>query len=222
MHEIVKNLESVKHKINEKVKLSQETTKQPTIIAVSKTFSRDQISPLIEAGHTHFGENKVQEAEKKWDKILINKYGLKLHMVGGLQSNKAKKAVEIFDYIHSLDNLRLAKKLHLAEQELNKNLKYFVQVNLGNEAQKSGVPKNDLENFIETLRRDFKLNIIGLMCLPPQNEKSESYFKELKEFSIKHNFNHLSMGMSHDYLTALDFSASFLRLGTCIFGERKS
>ena len=187
MHEIVKNLESVKHKINEKVKLSQETTKQPTIIAVSKTFSRDQISPLIEAGHIHFGENKVQEAEKKWDKILINKYGLKLHMVGGLQSNKAKKAVEIFDYIHSLDNLRLAKKLHLAEQELNKNLKYFVQVNLGNEAQKSGVPKNDLENFIETLRRDFKLNIIGLMCLPPQNEKSESYFKELKEFSIKHN-----------------------------------
>ena len=222
MHEIVKNLESVKHKINEKVKLSQETTKQPTIIAVSKTFSRDQISPLIEAGHTHFGENKVQEAEKKWDKILINKYGLKLHMVGGLQSNKAKKAVEIFDYIHSLDNLRLAKKLYLAEQELNKNLKYFVQVNLGNEAQKSGVPKNDLENFIETLRRDFKLNIIGLMCLPPQNEKSESYFKELKEFSIKHNFNHLSMGMSHDYLTALDFSSSFLRLGTCIFGERKS
>ena len=222
MHEIVKNLESVKHKINEKVKLSQETTKQPTIIAVSKTFSRDQISPLIEAGHIHFGENKVQEAEKKWDKILINKYGLKLHMVGGLQSNKAKKAVEIFDYIHSLDNLRLAKKLYLAEQELNKNLKYFVQVNLGNEAQKSGVPKNDLENFIETLRRDFKLNIIGLMCLPPQNEKSESYFKELKEFSIKHNFNHLSMGMSHDYLTALDFSSSFLRLGTCIFGERKS
>jgi len=222
MHEIVKNLESVKHKINEKVKLSQETTKQPTIIAVSKTFSRDQISPLIEAGHIHFGENKVQEAEKKWDKILINKYGLKLHMVGGLQSNKAKKAVEIFDYIHSLDNLRLAKKLYLAEQELNKNLKYFVQVNLGNEAQKSGVPKNDLENFIETLRRDFKLNIIGLMCLPPQNEKSESYFKELKEFAIKHNFNHLSMGMSHDYLTALDFSSSFLRLGTCIFGERKS
>ena len=222
MHEIVKNLESVKHKINEKVKLSQETTKQPTIIAVSKTFSRDQISPLIEAGHIHFGENKVQEAEKKWDKILINKYGLKLHMVGGLQSNKAKKAVEIFDYIHSLDNLRLAKKLYLAEQELNKNLKYFVQVNLGNEAQKSGVPKNDLENFIETLRRDFKLNIIGLMCLPPQNEKSETYFKELKEFAIKHNFNHLSMGMSHDYLTALDFSSSFLRLGTCIFGERKS
>ena len=222
MHEIVKNLESVKHKINEKVKLSQETTKQPTIIAVSKTFSRDQISPLIEAGHIHFGENKVQEAEKKWNKILINKHGLKLHMVGGLQSNKAKKAVQIFDYIHSLDNLRLAKKLHLAEQELNKNLKYFVQVNLGNEAQKSGVPKNDLENFIETLRRDFKLNIIGLMCLPPQNEKSESYFKELKEFSIKHNFNHLSMGMSHDYLTALDFSSSFLRLGTCIFGERKS
>jgi hypothetical protein len=164
----------------------------------------------------------VQEAEKKWDKTLINKHGLKLHMVGGLQSNKAKKAVEIFDYIHSLDNLRLAKKLYLAEQELNKNLKYFVQVNLGNEAQKSGVPKNDLENFIETLRRDFKLNIIGLMCLPPQNEKSESYFKELKEFSIKHNFNHLSMGMSHDYLTALDFSSSFLRLGTCIFGERKS
>ena len=222
MHEIVKNLESVKHKINEKVKLSQETTKQPTIIAVSKTFSRDQISPLIEAGHIHFGENKVQEAEKKWDKILINKYGLKLHMVGGLQSNKAKKAVEIFDYIHSLDNLRLAQKLYLAEQELNKHLKYFVQVNLGNEVQKSGVPKNDLKKFIETLRKDFKLNIIGLMCLPPQNEKSEIYFKELKEFSVKHNFEHLSMGMSHDYLAALDFGSSFLRLGTCIFGVSKS
>ena len=222
MHEIIKNLESVKHKINEKVQLSQETIKQPTIIAISKTFSLNQISPLIEAGHAHFGENKVQEAEKKWDKILINKHGLKLHMVGGLQSNKAKKAVEIFDYIHSLDNLRLAQKLYLAEQELNKNLKYFVQVNLGNEAQKSGVPKNDLKKFIETLRKDFKLNIIGLMCLPPQNAKSEIYFKELKEFAVKHNFEHLSMGMSHDYLAALDFGSSFLRLGTCIFGERKS
>jgi len=221
MHEIIKNLESVKHKINEKVKIFQEKIKQPTIIAISKTFSLDQVNPLIEAGHIHFGENKVQEAEKKWDKILTNKYGLKLHMVGGLQSNKAKKAVEIFDYIHSLDNLRLAKKLHLAEQELNKNLKYFVQVNLKNETQKNGVLKNDLEKFIETLRRDFKLNIIGLMCLPPQNEKSEIYFKELKELAIKHNFNDLSMGMSHDYLTALDFGSSFLRLGTCIFGERK-
>ena len=222
MHELIKNLESVKHKINEKVKLSQKTITQPTIIAISKTFSLDQINPLIEAGHTHFGENKVQEAEKKWDKTLINKHGLKLHMVGGLQSNKAKKAVQIFDYIHSLDNLKLAKKLHLAEEELNKNLKYFVQVNLGNEDQKSGIPKSNLEKFIETLRRDFKLNIIGLMCLPPQNEKSEIYFKELQEFAIKHNFNHLSMGMSHDYLAALDFGSSFLRLGTCIFGERKS
>ena len=222
MHELIKNLELVKHKINEKVKLSQKTITQPTIIAISKTFSLDQINPLIEAGHTHFGENKVQEAEKKWDKTLINKHGLKLHMVGGLQSNKAKKAVQIFDYIHSLDNLKLAKKLHLAEEELNKNLKYFVQVNLGNEDQKSGIPKSNLEKFIETLRRDFKLNIIGLMCLPPQNEKSEIYFKELQEFAIKHNFNHLSMGMSHDYLAALDFGSSFLRLGTCIFGERKS
>jgi pyridoxal phosphate enzyme (YggS family) len=222
MHELIKNLESVKHKINEKVKLSQKTITQPTIIAISKTFSLDHINPLIEAGHTHFGENKVQEAEKKWDKTLINKHGLKLHMVGGLQSNKAKKAVQIFDYIHSLDNLKLAKKLHLAEEELNKNLKYFVQVNLGNEDQKSGIPKSNLEKFIETLRRDFKLNIIGLMCLPPQNEKSEIYFKELQEFAIKHNFNHLSMGMSHDYLAALDFGSSFLRLGTCIFGERKS
>jgi len=222
MHELIKNLELVKHKINEKVKLSQKTITQPTIIAISKTFSLDHINPLIEAGHTHFGENKVQEAEKKWDKTLINKHGLKLHMVGGLQSNKAKKAVQIFDYIHSLDNLKLAKKLHLAEEELNKNLKYFVQVNLGNEDQKSGIPKSNLEKFIETLRRDFKLNIIGLMCLPPQNEKSEIYFKELQEFAIKHNFNHLSMGMSHDYLAALDFGSSFLRLGTCIFGERKS
>ena len=222
MHEIIKNLESVKHKINEKVQLSQETIKQPTIIAISKTFSLDQINPLIEVGHIHFGENKVQEADQKWNKTLISKRGLKLHMVGGLQSNKAKKAVEIFDYIHSLDNLRLAKKLHLAEEELNKNLKYFVQVNLGNEIQKSGVPKNDLEKFIETLRRDFKLNVIGLMCLPPQNAKSEIYFKELKEFAVKYNLNHLSMGMSHDYLAALDFGSSFLRLGTCIFGERKS
>jgi len=222
MHELIKNLELVKHKINEKVKLSQKTITQPTIIAISKTFSLDQINPLIEAGHTHFGENKVQEAEKKWDKTLINTHGLKLHMVGGLQSNKAKKAVQIFDYIHSLDNLKLAKKLHLAEEELNKNLKYFVQVNLGNEDQKSGIPKSNLEKFIETLRRDFKLNIIGLMCLPPQNEKSEIYFKELQEFAIKYNLNHLSMGMSHDYLAALDFGSSFLRLGTCIFGKRKS
>ena len=222
MHEIIKNLESVKHKINEKIKLSTKNIKQPIIIAISKTFSLDQINPLIEAGHIHFGENKVQEAEKKWDRTLVNKHGVKLHMVGGLQSNKAKKAVQIFDYIHSLDNLRLAKKLHLAEEELNKHLKYFIQVNLGNEAQKSGVPKNDLEKFIQTLRKDFKLNVIGLMCLPPQNEKPEIYFKELKEFAMKHNLNHLSMGMSHDYLTALDFGSSFLRLGTCIFGERES
>jgi len=221
MHEIIKNLESAKHKINEKIKLSEKNIKQPTIIAISKTFSLDQINPLIEAGHTHFGENKVQEAENTWDKTLMNKHSLKLHMVGGLQSNKAKKAVQIFDYIHSLDNLRLAKKLHLAEEELNKHVKYFVQVNLGNEAQKSGVPENDLEKFIQTLRRDFKLNVIGLMCLPPQNEKSEIYFKKLREFAIKHNLNDLSMGMSHDYLVALDFGSSFLRLGTCIFGERK-
>ena len=136
MHEIIKNLESVKHKINEKIKISQENTKQPTIIAISKTFSLDQINPLIEVGHIHFGENKVQEAEKKWDKTLINKH-------------------------------------HLAEEELNKHLKYFIQVNLGNEVQKSGVPKNDLKKFIQTLQKDFKLDVIGLMCLPPQNEKPE-------------------------------------------------
>ena len=221
MHKCVQNLNLIKNKVNEIVARKQLKTK-PQIIAVAKTFPISKIMPLLELGHLHFGENKIQEAEEKWSDKKRDFKDLKLHMVGGLQSNKAKKAVQIFDYIHSLDNLRLAKKLHLAEEELNKHLKYFIQVNLGNEVQKSGVPKNDLEKFIQTLQKDFKLDVIGLMCLPPQNEKPEIYFKELKEFAMKHNLNHLSMGMSHDYLTALDFGSSFLRLGTCIFGERES
>ena len=220
MHQIIKNLKLVKYQINQKIKDSQDKMKEPTIVVVSKTFGLDKINPLIEHGHIHFGENKVQEAQKKWDRSLVNKKNLKLHMVGKLQSNKAAKAVEIFDYIHSLDNLKLAKVLSLAERKFQKNLKYFIQVNLGNEIQKSGVYQHQLGSFIETLRNDFQLNIIGLMCLPPQNEKTTIYFKILNELRQKFKLNELSMGMSADYLSALEFGASFLRLGTSILGKR--
>ena len=220
MHQIIKNLKLVKYQINQKIKDSQAKIKEPTIVVVSKTFTLDKINPLIEHGHIHFGENKVQEAEKKWDRSLVHKKNLKLHMVGKLQSNKATKAVEIFDYIHSLDNLKLAKVLSLAERKFQKNLKYFIQINLGNEIQKSGVNQHQLGSFIETLRNDFQLNIIGLMCLPPQNEKTTIYFKILNELRQKFKLNELSMGMSADYLSALEFGASFLRLGTSILGKR--
>jgi len=219
MHITLNNLKLINNEIKEIVTKKQLKI-SPEIIAVSKTFSLDKILPIIESGHLHFGENKVQEAETKWVNFKKQNTDIKLHMVGKLQSNKAKKAVEIFEYIHSLDNLKLAKKISYFEKELNKKTKLFIQVNLGNEQQKSGISLNELDSFYNHCSRDLSLSIIGLMCLPPTNTNSENYFKILKEASLKLNIQHLSMGMSSDYIQAAVHGSTFLRLGTAIFGER--
>jgi len=219
MHITLNNLKLINNEIKEIV-IKKQLKISPEIIAVSKTFSLDKILPIIESGHLHFGENKVQEAETKWLNFKKQNKNIKLHMVGKLQSNKAKKAVEIFDYIHSLDNLKLAEKIGYFAKKLNKKTKLFIQVNLGNEQQKSGISLNDLDSFYNHCSRDLSLNIIGLMCLPPANTNSEKYFTILKEISLKLNIHHLSMGMSSDYTQAVVCGSTFLRLGTVIFGER--
>ena len=192
----------------------------PEIIAVTKTFPIDKFSHLIEDGHNHFGENKVQEAEIKWPQLKIKYNNIKLHMLGKLQTNKAKNSIKIFDYIHSLDNEKLANKLSKYEKELDRKIKYFIQVNLADETQKSGIPLNELSSFCKFCVNEINLNIIGLMCLPPIDDDSSKYFKILKESSIKLNLNNLSMGMSADYESAVLNGSTFLRLGTAIFGSR--
>ena len=192
----------------------------PQIIAVTKTFPIEKIIPLIEIGHLHFGESKFQEAESKWIEIK-NKYkGLQLHMLGKLQSNKVKKAVKLFDYIHSLDNAKIAKKINQCQEELNKKTKIFIQVNLSKESQKSGIMLNDISNFYSYCTKELSLNIIGLMCLPPINLDSSKFFQILKQTSEKFNLKDLSMGMSSDYEQAILSGSTYLRLGTIIFGER--
>ena len=190
------------------------------IIAVSKTFSIDHILPVINEGHLHFGENKVQEAEIKWREIRKERKNLKLHMIGKLQSNKAKKAVEIFDYIHSLDNQKLADVLSKCQNEINKSLGYFIQVNIGNEKQKSGVPYNEVDSFYTYCVKEKKLNILGLMAIPPNDKNTDKYFKNLSELNASLDLKELSIGMSSDYMTAINYKATFLRIGSLIFGER--
>ena len=219
MHDSIERLNSVKNEINEIIDKKQLKT-SPEIIAVTKTFSLDKITPLLKSGHVHFGENKIQEAEAKWPNIREDYKNLQLHMLGKLQSNKAKKAVKLFDYIHSLDNLKLAKKIHLYEKELNKKIKLFIQVNIDNEKQRSGISLNSLESFFNYCTKELALNVIGLMCLPPINSNSNEYFKILKNNSDKLNLNQLSMGMSADYNEAILNGSTFLRLGTVIFGKR--
>ena len=191
----------------------------PKIIAVSKTFSMDKITPLIEYGHLDFGENKVQEAMEKWSDIKLVKSNLKLHLIGGLQTNKVKYAVKLFDYIHSVDSEKLAKKISQEQDKQNKKVKVFIQVNIGNEDQKFGVDKSlapELCDYCKTL----DLEVVGLMCIPPLNEPSEIYFKEMSELNKKLNFKELSMGMSSDYLNAIKNSATYVRIGSNIFGKR--
>ena len=190
------------------------------IIAVSKTFPFDSVKPLIDIGHLHFGENKVQEAEAKWAKHQKTNKKIKLHMVGKLQTNKAKQAVQLFDYIHSLDSKRLADSLSKQENKIKKKVKYFIQVNIGNESQKSGILPNDLDNFYNYCSREVNLNVIGLMAIPPNDGNEEKYFKFLYESNVSLGLKELSMGMSSDYLTALKFKSTFLRIGSSIFGER--
>ena len=187
---------------------------------MSKTFSLDHIKPLIDHGHDHFGENKVQEAINKWKETKNINQNLKLHMVGKLQSNKAKNAVEIFDYIHSLDNQKLVDNLSKFQKNLNKSLKYFIQVNIGNENQKSGISVNELDAFYTYCSKEIKLNIVGLMVIPPNDDQTTKYFKLIEELNSSLALSELSMGMSADYLEAIKYSASFVRIGSSIFGTR--
>ena len=190
------------------------------IIAVSKTFSLKNILPLIDYGHLDYGENKVQEAIDKWTDIKSSNNDLQLHMVGKLQTNKVKHAVKIFDYIHSLDSIKLAKKISEEQNKIGKNIKLFIQINIGSEIQKSGIMIDDLENFYTTCVRDLNLNIIGLMCLPPANIDPSNYFETMKNQANTLTLAELSMGMSADYLKAIEFGASYVRIGSKIFGER--
>ena len=190
------------------------------IIAVSKTFAIEQIKPLIDHGHVHFGENKVQEASSKWSNIKKEKDNLKLHMIGKLQTNKAKDAVKLFDYVHSLDSQKLADALAKHQMSLKKNLKYFIQVNIGNEIQKSGIPVGDLDPFYNYCKNEINLNVQGLMVIPPNDNNPEKYFKSLNELNKSLALQDLSMGMSADYIKAIKHGATFIRVGSSIFGER--
>ncbi len=221
MHNSEQKLNSIKNEVNEIVKEKQLKT-TPQIIVVTKKFSLDKIIPLLKMGHLHFGENQIQEAEEKWDGIKNQYKNVKLHMLGKLQSNKVKKAVQIFDYIHSLDNLKLAKKISICEKKLNKKTKLFVQVNVGHENQKSGILPEQLLEFYNSCNKNFSLNIIGLMCLPPINSDPTKYFQILKKNSTKLNLPDLSMGMSSDYSEAIINGSTYLRLGTAILGKRNN
>ena len=221
MHEIIKKLDSVKNKVSKLITEKQLKT-NPKIIVVSKTFSLNKIVPIIESGHLHFGENKLQEAEDKWTEVKKNNTEIKLHMIGKLQSNKVKKALQIFDYIHSLDNAKLASKIFKYQNELNKKIKLFIQVNLGDEQQKSGILLADLNNFYHYCTKELSLNVIGLMCLPPVGFETYKYFEKLKLVSENLSLKDLSMGMSSDFEQAVINGSTYLRLGTLILGERKS
>jgi len=219
MHFSVEKLNIINKRIKEII-YTKQLKISPNIIAVSKTFPIENILPLLEAGHMHFGENKLQEAEEKWKNIRKKYNKLQLHMIGKLQSNKAKKAVSLFDYIHSLDSEKLANKINQYQKELNKNVKLFIQINFEKESQKSGISINELDDFYSYCTKSLSLNIIGLMCLPPINLNPDEYFKNLSLCAKKINLNDLSMGMSSDYETALKYGSTYLRLGTMIFGQR--
>ena len=218
MHDTIKNLLDIKNNIKfylEKLNINS----NPKILAVSKTFEINKILPLIEYGHLHYGENKVQEALEKWSDIKLTKKDLKLHLIGKLQTNKVKQAIKIFDYIHSVDSKKLAKKIADEETKQGKKIKIFIQVNIGDEEQKSGVNKlsvNELYSYCKAIN----LNVIGLMCIPPLTKSSDIYFKEMNILNKNLNLNELSMGMSSDYLDAIKNSATYVRIGSNIFGQR--
>ena len=210
MNNIVKNLQNIKSSIN---------NGNTNIIAVSKTFTLDKIKPLIDFGHNHFGENKVQEAKNKWSNLRQNNSKIQLHMVGRLQTNKVKDAVELFDYIHSVDNEKLASTIVKYENLLGKKNKYFIQVNLGNESQKSGINSDKLSDFYSFCKK-ISLNVIGLMCIPPKDNNSKKFFTELSNLSKFLKLEQISMGMSADYLDAVQCGSTFVRIGSAIFGNR--
>jgi hypothetical protein len=215
MNIIVERFNKIKSNIN-----NNNNSNNIKIVAVSKTFPLEHIMPLIDHGHEHFGENKVQEADSKWRALKQKKKNIKLHMIGKLQSNKAKKAVELFDYIHSLDNQRLADALSKYQIALNKSLNYFIQVNLGNEEQKSGLPFNEVDAFYNYCVKEKNMKIKGLMAIPPNDGNTKKHFKILSELNLSLGLKELSMGMSSDYMSAINFKATHLRIGSLIFGER--
>mgnify|MGYP001261473669 FL=1 len=215
MSTIIDRFEKIKSKI-----ASLKPVKPVNIIAVSKTFTLDYIKPLIDYGHLHFGENKVQEAAAKWTLQKKTNNKLKLHMIGKLQSNKAKDAVKLFDYIHSVDNQKLADALSRHQRNLNKNLNYFIQVNIGNEIQKSGIPANELDGFFNYCVNEINLKIIGLMVIPPNNQNASKYFKSMNELNKSLALENLSMGMSADFIDAVEHGSNFVRVGSSIFGSR--
>ena len=189
----------------------------PNLIIVTKNQTTDTIYPFLDAGHIHFGENKVQEANQKWSNILKNNSKVKLHLIGKLQSNKAKDAFNIFDFIHTLDSEKLAKIFSSLENKSEKKIKYFIQVNIGNEIQKNGIDQSSVREFVDFCRNDLKLNIVGLMCIPPLNLDPIPFFKEMQNLKSINNLNELSMGMSSDYKQALNYGATYIRIGSAIF-----
>ena len=211
MNSIIQNFKNIESQIDKN---------NVKIVAVSKTFTYDHIEPLVKYGHDHFGENKVQEAKSKWNIIKKQHPNIKLHMIGKLQTNKTKEAVNLFDYIHSLESKKLADSLVKYEHNINKKLKYFIQVNIGNEAQKSGIGIQYLDDFFNYCSKELKLNVIGLMAIPPNNGQESLYFKKLMELNELLNLKELSIGMSGDFKEAIKFKSTFVRIGSSIFGKR--
>ena len=213
MHNVLNNLISIQKEI-------QQINSNTKIIAVSKTFSLEKIKPIIDSNHIHFGENKVQEALEKWSKIKEDNKNINLHLIGKLQTNKVKYCLPLFDYIHSLDIIKLADKI--ANEQVKKNFKpkIFLQINIGDEQQKSGINFKDTETLYTKIKNDFDLNIVGLMCIPPNVSNTKPFFEKMNQISKKLNLNELSMGMSNDYLDAAKNSSTFVRIGSKIFGER--
>lgn len=219
IHFSVKNLIDLQEEVNKKIDDLKITNYHPNIIAVSKTFPMETIKPLIEYGHTHFGENKVQEAVEKWTNEKEKNPDICLHMIGKLQTNKVKFAVKLFDYIHSVDSIKLAKKIAEEQNKLNKKVKLFIQVNLNNEDQKSGISIDSVNELLERCI-EHKLDVLGLMCLPPIDKPPGAFFLMLKRKNEELKLNSLSMGMSNDYLEAINYNSNFLRIGSKIFGPR--
>jgi len=218
MHNTIQNLIEIADEV--KLNLRDSNIENlPKIIAVSKTFKIDKILPLIDYGHIDFGENKIQEAVDKWTEIKSKNTNIKLHMIGKLQTNKVKFAVKLFDYIHSVDSKKLAKKIVDEQSKIDKKIKIFIQVNIGNEEQKSGINKNELGDLVSYCKK-INLDVIGLMCIPPADEDPSIYFKEINLLNDGFDFTELSMGMSSDYIEASKNSASYLRIGSSIFGKR--
>ena len=216
MHKTLDNLILIQKTLKEKLN----NANIPTVIAVSKTFPISEVLPLINHGHEHFGENKVQEAIEKWSSIKSDFKQIKLHMIGSLQSNKVKYVLPLFDYIHSLDSLKLAEKISKEQKKIKKSLKIFIQINIGQEIQKSGIQIEYLEEFYKICVTKLDLEVVGLMCLPPKNKNGLQYFLEMKNLCSKIGVKELSMGMSNDYIEASNNGSTFVRIGSNIFGER--